>query len=224
MRFLLACLAAACFPTAMLGAFKAEAAEVLPACAVAGQTFTYDIVRGGNVIGRQTVRFSGVAPDMTVSIDMTASLSVLGVKVYRYEHHGEEHWRNGALASLVTRTDDDGTPRHVNVARDSQTGTWTGTHGVDPGAATLIPTSLWNNRTVTQARLLDRETGEVVLVKVSAEGDEAVHIGSRDVVARKFDLAGLVHGTVWYDAAGCWARALFHTRVDGSLVEIRLLK
>ncbi len=48
-----------------------------------------------------------------------------------------------------------------------------------------------------------------------------LRLGTRSVPAQKFDLAGLVSGSVWYDANGCWVRALFHTRVDGSLVEVR---
>ena len=55
----------------------------------------------------------------------------------------------------------------------------------------------------------------------SAAGDEVLQLGSRSVPAHKFEIAGLVSGTVWYDANGCWVRALFHTRVDGSLVEVR---
>ena len=46
-------------------------------------------------------------------------------------------------------------------------------------------------------------------------------LGARQVQAHKFDMVGVVSGTVWYDASGCWLQALFHTRVDGSLIEVR---
>ncbi len=218
MRVVPLCLAFCCLPVAI-----ALAADPLPVCPVAnGQATAYDIVRGANVIGRQTVRFTAAGQDLTVVIDMQASLHALGVRVYNYEHHGEEHWHAGALVSLVAHTDDDGTPRRVDAVRDSQTDLWRGTHGLNPGTAPLIPTSLWNARTLTQSRLLDRETGDVVAVQVTPGGEENLHLSGRDIPARKFELAGIVRGTVWYDHAGCWLRALFHTRVDGSMIDIHL--
>ena len=69
--------------------------------------------------------------------------------------------------------------------------------------------------------MLDRETGAVVPVRVTPAGDEVLKLGSRSVPSHKFDLTGIVSGSAWYDANGCWLRALFHTRVDGSLVEVR---
>jgi len=218
MRAVPPCLILCCLPVAI-----ALAAEPLPVCAVSnGLTTSYDIVRGGNVIGRQTIRFTAVGPDLTVVVDMAASLHLLGVRVYNYEHHGEERWRDGTLTSLVTHTDDNGTPRRVDAEFDPQAKAWRGTHGLNPGSAPLFPTSLWNSRTLTQSRLLDRETGDVVAVQVTPAGEEQLHLAGRDVPARKFELAGIVRGRVWYDRAGCWLRALFHTRVDGSVVDIRL--
>ena len=196
-------------------------AAALPACPIqSGQTVSYDIVRGGNVIGQQTVHYTLSGTDLTVDISVAASLHMLGMRVYNYEHHGTEHWQNGQLVSLVTRTDDDGVARHVNATRDPVTG-WHGVTGLPPGMAPLLPSSLWNGETVNATRLLDRETGEIVPVRVSPAGNEVVRLGVRQVAAHKFDLAGVVSGSAWYDNGGCWVRALFHTRVDGSLIEIR---
>ena len=208
------------FAILALGAPKADAAA-LPACPVQnGQVADYDIVRGGDVIGHQTVHYTVAGPDLTVQIDVTAAIRALGIRVYNYEHHGTERWQGGQMVSLVTRTDDDGTPRQVNASRDPATG-WHGTHGLQPGLAPLLASSLWNSQTVTQTRLLDRETGEVVPVRVTQAADETLHFGSRQVAAHRFELVGVVSGTAWYDANGCWLQARFHTRVDGSLVEVR---
>lgn len=193
----------------------------LPACPIqSGQTVSYDIIRGGNVIGRQTVRYTVAGPDLTVDINLAASLSALGVRVYNYDHHGTERWHAGQMVSLVAQTDDNGTPRKVNATREPD-GTWRGIVGASPGTAPLLASSLWNAETISATRLLDRETGAIVPVRVSAAGDEVLKLGSRQVTAHKYDLAGVVSGSAWYDGSGCWVRALFHTRVDGSLVEVR---
>lgn len=193
----------------------------LPACPVQnGQTVSYDIVRGTTVIGSQTVHYTVAGPDMTVEIAVNAAIRVMGVRVYNYEHHGTERWHDGQMVGLVARTDDDGTPRQVNASRDAA-GVWHGVTGPAPGPAPLLTTSLWNNQTISATRLLDRETGAIVPVRVTPAGDEVLRLGARSVPAHRFDLAGLVSGSAWYDANGCWVRALFHTRVDGSLVEVR---
>lgn len=193
----------------------------LPQCPVQpGQTVSYEILRSGNVIGAQTVRYSVAGPDLTVEIAVTASIRALGVRVYSYEHHSTEHWHDGQMVSLASRTNDDGTPRTVDAMRDAA-GVWHGVSGPLSGAGPLLATSLWNSQTTAVTRLLDRETGAVVPVRVVAAGDEVLKLGSRTVSARKYDLFGLVSGSAWYDANGCWVKALFHTRVDGSLVEVR---
>ena len=74
----------------------------LPQCPVqSGQTVSYDILRGGNVIGAQTVHYAVTGPDMTVEIAVAAAIRALGVRVYNYEHHGTERWHDGQMVSLV---------------------------------------------------------------------------------------------------------------------------
>lgn len=195
-------------------------AAPLPMCPIqSGQTSNFDILRGGNVIGHQTVAYQVTGPDMTVTIDVAASLRALGVRVYNYEHHGVEHWHDGQMVGLDSKTDDDGTPRQVHAFKDA--GGWHGTTGPAPGNAPLLATSLWDSQTTAATRLLDRETGAIVAVHVAPAGAESLHLGSRQVSAEKYDMTGLVSGDAWYDANGCWVQALFHTRVDGSLVEVR---
>ena len=206
--------------SAVLAASSAEVAAALPVCPVSnGQVSSYDILRGAAVIGHQTIRYAVAGSDMSVTIEVSAALSALGVRVYRYEHHGEERWHDGQLVRLTTRTDDDGTPRQVDANRDA-TGQWHGTKGLPPTSG-LLPSSLWNIQTVAQNRILDRETAEVLAIHAGAPQAQMLQLGTRQVSANKYDLEGLVKGSVWYDGSGCWVQALFHTRVDGSLIEIR---
>ncbi len=196
-------------------------AAPLATCPVSnGQLASYDIVRSGNVIGHETLRFAISGPDTTVTVDVNAAVRMLGIRVYNYEHHSEERWRAGQLVAIVSRTNDDGTPRHVDASRNPD-GTWRGTTGPQPGPAPLLPTSLWNIQTVNQTRLLDRETGEIVPVHTAPSGDDTLHAGTRDIAASKFTMSGLVTGNVWYDSRGCWVGARFNTRVDHSVIEVR---
>ncbi len=166
---------------ALAAAPLAATAQALPQCPVRnGQVVEYDIVRGGSVIGKQSVRYAVTGPDMTVTIDMQAALRAVGIRVYHYQHHGEERWRERPDGrARLTRTDDDGTPRTVHAARDPA-GVWRGVTGLPPGPAPLLSTSLWNSQTVTQTRLLDRETGAGRAGPcASPAGDETLTLGGR---------------------------------------------
>ena len=147
---------------------------------------------------------------MTVTIDVAVALHMLGIRVFRYSHHGEETWHDGQMVRLVTTTDDDGTPRHVDASRDAQTGTWRGVVGPQPGPAPLLSSSFWNIQTVLQTRLLDRETGKIIAMHADAPSAQTLQLGQRQVATSKYDLAGPVKGSVWYDGNGCWVQGGLH--------------
>jgi hypothetical protein len=199
----------------------ARAAEAPPLCPVKhGQVQTYDVVRSGSVIGTQTVRFTGSGEDLDVEVEIGASVELLSISVYKYHHHAHERWVHGEFAGLDSETDDDGTPRRVAVHRDPHSGELRGVVGHPAVAGPVMPASLWNSRIVTQTRVIDRETGELVPMTARQVGEDTLQIAGREVRAERFDIDGPVKGTAWYDRAGCWLRAKFNTRVDGSEVEI----
>ena len=204
------------------GAEPARAAGSLPVCRVVnGQVAVYDIVRGGRVIGQHILHFTLSGTDLTVEVDVAVTLRALGVTVYRYQHHAQERWRAGVMVSMVSRTDDDGTVQQVNASLNLADGTWRGTGGAPPGAGPLMATSLWNSTTLSQTRLLDHETGQIVPVHASPLRPDTVTLGERQVPAFRSDLVGGTAGSVWYDENGCWVRAMFNSPVDGSLLEVR---
>ena len=206
-----------------LGTALGASAAPLPVCPVSnGQTVSYDILRGGDVIGHQTVHYALAGQDLTVTIDVAVGLHMLGIRVFRYQHHGEESWHDGQMVRLTTTTDDDGTPRHVDASRDPQTGIWRGIVGPQPGSAPLMSTSFWNIQTVLQTRLLDREKGNVVSVRADVPTAQTLQLGARSLATSKYDLTGPVKGSVWYDGSGCWVQAVYHTALDGSLIEVHV--
>ena len=196
-------------------------AQTLPLCPVTdGMAASYDIVRGGTVIGRHTLAFAQRGTDLTVTIAVEANLYALGIRVYHYEHRGRELWRDGRMVTMDTRTVDDGEVKQVSAAFDPARGAWTGITGAAV-TGPLMASSFWNSGTVRQARFLDDETGAVNPVQVKPAGQEMLTLNGRPVPASKFDLAGNTSGSVWYDGQGCWVRALFKSPVDGSLIDVR---
>lgn len=203
-------------------AVQLAAHAALPACPAAdGGTMAYDIVRGGNVIGRHTVQFSHRGADLVVNITVEANLFALGVRVYHYEHTGREVWRDGRMVGMETHTKDDGDTKQVQVTLDPVRNAWSGTAGPAAITGPLMASSFWNSQTTQQTRFIDDETGAVNPVKVTAAGQETLTVGGKPVPASKYDLVGTMSGSVWYDGNGCWVRALFKSPLDGSMVDVR---
>ncbi len=198
------------------------ARAALPACPVTdGSTASYDIVRGGDVIGRHTVQFARRGAELVVSIAVEANLSALGIRVYHYEHTGREVWRDGRMVSMQTHTKDGGDTKQVHASLDPASNVWSGVTGPAPVSGPLMASSFWNSDTVRQTRFLDDETGAVNPVQVTPAGQAVLTVRGQTVTASRYDMVGTMSGTVWYDAAGCWVRALFKSPLDGSMVEVR---
>lgn len=220
-RAAMARLGAVALVLAVAGTAPAYAAT-LPMCPVTdGMTASYDIVRGGSVIGRHTVQFAKRGADLVVTIGVTAALYALGVRVYHYEHHGTELWRDGRMLQMDTRTVDDGDQHTVNARMDPASGIWTGLPAKVPVTGPLLASSLWNSETVRQTRFLDNETGAVNPLRVTPAGEEALTLAGKQVRASRFEMAGNTAGSVWYDGSGCWVRALFKSPLDGSMIDVR---
>ena len=207
---------------AVAGLPFAAASAALPACPVVdGATASYDIVRGGSVIGRHTIQFAKRGADLIVSITVEANLSALGVRVYHYEHTGRETWRDGHMVAMDTLTKDNGDIKQVHASYDPARNSWSGITGPGPVTGPLMASSFWNSETVRQTRFLDDETGAVNPVQVTPAGQEPLTVKGQPVTASKFAMVGTMSGAVWYDGSGCWVRALFKSPVDGSMVEVR---
>ena len=81
----------------------------------------------------------------------------LFVTAWRYRHEATERWQDGCLASLVSRTDDNGEPYAVD---------WRSGEGCEMSFA------YWNPRILGARRLLNAQTGELEPVRVARLGEE----------------------------------------------------
>lgn len=76
---------------------------------------------------------------------------------WRYRHEATERWQDGCLASLVSRTDDNGEPYAVDWRR---------------GERCEMSFAYWDPRIVGASRLLNAQTGELEPVRFTRLGAE----------------------------------------------------
>ncbi|MFO0998658.1 MAG: DUF6134 family protein [Alphaproteobacteria bacterium] len=195
--------------------------QAVPAASLPTGAFEYRIDRDGSPIGKQRLTVTQHGDKTTVSIDVKVQVKVAFVTVYRYEQARSETWQGDRLTALDTRTNDNGDKLflkgHANAsdfAIETEKGHTTAPLG-------LVPASYWNIATVDQKRLLDVEDGRVLNITVTAGTNESVDLGSRQIQARYFQIAGDVDKELWYDPSGVLLKIRFKAR-DGSLIEFVL--
>ena len=90
----------------------------LPAAAQPGPpdgTVEYAIMRNGDQIGSHRLVFRREGDRLTVDINVSVQVRVLGITAYRFTQTARETWRGGRLVTLDSSGNDDGTQYAVRV-------------------------------------------------------------------------------------------------------------
>jgi hypothetical protein len=153
---------------------------------------------------RLTVNVDGAT--RRVTSDAEFRVRFLGITAYRYRHHAEEAWAGDCLASLVSRTDDDGKSERVELAKAGDANEITSGSGrasTVPGC--LMTYAYWNPALMSQTRLLNPQTGKVDPVKVErvSSGRVVVHGAEIDAVDWRIT-GGESPVDVWISSQGEW--------------------
>ncbi len=157
------------------------------------ETGTWDFAAtlDGKAIGRH--RFVVGGPEGAREVDSRAQFDVrlLGISVYRYQHHAREVWQGDCLRELLADTNDDGEVQRV-------------TQHYDDGC--LMGFAYWNPRLVQQQQLVDPQTGVAGAVRFQRLPDAAIEVRGQKVPARGWRLLATTQRiTVWYAAdSGRW--------------------
>ena len=169
----------------------------------------FDILRQGSSIGRHSLRFRREGPLLKVDIEIDIDISLAFIPIFSYRHRNSEVWKADRLVSLETETDDDGERHRVSAWAVPEGLRVEGTGGSFLAPADIVPTSYWNERTLSQTALLDTQGGTVMEVLVEPAGRETLASG-RD--ARRYRISGDLEVELWYSAAGEWLKIAFEAR------------
>ncbi len=210
------------FPAALVAAGITVFSVGAQAAAIpAGGELDFTVLRDGEEIGTHVLHFD-VADNGNVDVDIETDIevSMMFVTVYRFEHEGHEHWENGRLFSLKSRTDDDGEDHDLVVTADEDVIRVADNGVTGERPAGLLPASLWNDGIVAQptTTLLNTLNGSAMAVTVTRVGEEEVEGVSGPVKATHYVLAGDLSRELWYDPMGVLVKVRFSAD-DGSNIE-----
>jgi hypothetical protein len=175
----------------------------------------FDILRGADKIGTDTIDIEQQKDTTTVKVKTDVSVKVMYIEAYRYEHTCNETWKNGQLISFKSRTNDNGTKHSIDVtaAADKLSMEADGKHSDLP--KTAAPESLWSKDVIRHFDAFDPDTGKRLSIKVTDVGEEVLTIHGVDHHTHHYKIADTLKSDfardLWFDGD-----VLVRTKIIGS--------
>jgi hypothetical protein len=177
--------------------------------------WVFDIVRGNDKIGTDTIDIERQNDTTTIKIKKDVSVKVMFIEAYRYEHSCNETWKNGQLVAFKSRTNDNGTKHSIDVtaAPDKLSMDADGKHSDLP--KTAAPASLWGKDAIHQFDAFNPDTGKRLSMKVTEFGEEVLAIHGVPRRTHHYKIADTLTGDfvreMWFDGD-----VLVRTKIIGS--------
>jgi hypothetical protein len=189
------------FAAPLAGAQAQGGAWQLSAIPAAGR-LDYEVIREGEEIGTHSVTFWHEGRHLVIVTRTNIAVKLLGIKLYGFQYEAEEHWLDGGLTRLTSRTNNDGEMLTVNLAKASGRlrGVCNGTFLDLP--ADLLPISVWHPDFVRQSLVLDQYKCVRRRVRATDRGVEPILAGMQSIGARHYTIAGDLNRDVWYGPDG----------------------
>ena len=176
----------------------------------------FDIVRGSDKIGTDTIDIERQNDTTKVKIKTDVSVKIMYIEAYRYEHSCDETWKNGQLVAFKSRTNENGTKHAIDVtaAPDKLSMDADGKHSDLP--KTAAPASLWGKDLIHQLDAFDPDTGKRLSIKVTDLGDEVLVLHGVSHQTHHYKIADTTRDSdfardIWFDGD-----VLVRTKIIGS--------
>lgn len=192
--------------SARTAAFAAVALAGAPALAEGDEVRTFAVTVDGKAGGTYTIS-TAVAADGTETSTVVAEVKVkAALYTYTYQLNSVEVWKNGQLASLEAKSNDDGKKRTVSAAAGERGLTVTVNRDSRKIGADVLTASGVRVPAADKARdavLFDAEDGSETAVRVEPLGACKVALNGQVVEGTRFKLTGKdVAAEWWFDKNG----------------------
>lgn len=188
--------------------------------ALAGETYSYTVLKDGEPIGQQLVTFDETDSGLRVSVNWDVAVTFAGITIYRYEHERTERWVNGALAALNGRTHDDGIDYDISYECGGAGCVWNVNGETQLFPSGIMPAAVWNKGMIGHRSLISPVDKDFYEVTVKPVGWQTVETGVGSVKAELVRVRGNIERDLWYDGTDRLVRMRFEFK--NSLVELVL--
>ncbi len=176
-------------------------------------THRFNLVRGDQRIGRQSVTVARSGPQVTVEVEVDIAVRIVGVPVYRYTLSSSEIWDGGRLLKLVAVTNDNGSREFAAATRGPnglaiKGSAYSGVIGGNPGAITY-----WSLAFLKRPVWISTQDGQPLSVTARSGRIERFPTPSGAVDATRWQIGGDLAGLdLFYDRSGEWIGSEFQAR------------
>jgi hypothetical protein len=198
-----------------------RAYRVEPASNPAFPDLRFDVLRNGDVIGRNNVTFDQEDGALSANTVIDIEVRLGAILLYRYAQTARETWRDGQFVSLDSETDDGGKHHAVHAMRSGDH-VVARTANADPMTlpTDAIPMTHWNILCMERP-LFNVQDGTAINSRIVPRGEDIVKLADGQTLrAERYSLIGKFAVDDWYDDSRHWA-SLRMTGSDGSTIEYR---
>lgn len=166
--------------------------------------WNFRVLLDGREIGRHQFTLRGTGEERELRSEARFDVRVLYVSVYRYLHDAVERWNGNCLQSLVSRTETNGDSVSVNAAARGNRLSVERPEGRDEHEGCVMSFAYWNPQILNERRLLNSQTGELLPVRITPQGDETIEVRGQPLAAQRHRIsAPSLQVDLWY-AGGRW--------------------
>ena len=147
--------------------------------------WTFRVLLDGREVGRHqfTVRDSGEQRELRS--EARFDVRMLFVSVHRYQHEAVERWQGNCLQSLVSRTETNGERQAVSAAARGNRFAVERAEGREEHDGCVMSFAYWNPQILKARRLLNSQTGELMPVDITPQGEETVRVRGQPFAAQR---------------------------------------
>jgi hypothetical protein len=177
-----------------------------PAAQAEVRSWNFRVLLDDRDIGQHRFTLVGSGPTRELSSEARFDVRLLFINAYRYRHEALERWNGNCLQSLVSRTETNGASQSVTAAARGNRLSVERPEGSDEHEGCVMSFAYWNPQILRERRLLNSQTGELLPVSVTPEGEETVHVHGQRFTAQRYRIrAPSLEIDLWY-AGERWIR------------------
>ncbi len=150
----------------------------------------FDIIRGEDPIGSETLRVTRTGSEMQVAVDVEIKVKIIGLTAYSYTMRNREVWRDGLLESMEAKTTEDGKEDFARVRREGDGLVIEGSEYSGAAPSDAVTTTYWAPAYLRRRVWISSQTGAPLSVGVAPAGKVEVPVPGGAIQADVWRVSG----------------------------------
>jgi hypothetical protein len=163
------------------------------------RSWNFRVTLDGREIGQHRFTLTTTGDARELRSEARFDVRILFVSAYRYFHEAVEQWNGGCLDSLVARTETNGERQDVSASARGDRIVVERPDRREEHRGCVMSFAYWNPGILQANALLNSQTGELVPVTITAQGDDRVEVRGRTLSAQRHRIvAPQLRIDLWY--------------------------